>query len=244
MRDVSGQFSGLNGRPEYVKQACEASLKRLGVEHIDLYYQHRMDPDVPIEETVAAMADLVKEGKIGYLGLSEAGPETLKRANAIHPISALQSEYSLWSRDLEQNVLACCEELGIGLVAYSPLGRGFLTGAIKNRADLAEGDWRLNNPRFDHDNFAKNLIIVERIQQIAKDKNCTPAQLALAWISSQNSHFVSIPGTRNINRLRENARAAKIELSAAELQLIADAFPIDVASGTRYPEALARIWVN
>lgn len=236
VRDQHGEFKGVNGTPEYVRQACEASLQRLGVDHIDLYYQHRMDPNVPIEDTVGAMGDLVKAGKVRYLGLSEAGSDTLKRASVEHPISALQSEYSLWSRHLEAQVLPTCEELGIGLVAYSPLGRGFLTGAIKSRADLDKNDWRLTNPRFSEENFAHNMLLVERIKMLAADKQCTPAQLALAWISQQNKHYIPIPGTRNAQRLRENAGAAEIRFSESELAHISRELPNEMARGTRYPE--------
>ena len=238
IRDDRGEFKGFNGSPEYVKQACDASLKRLGVDHIDLYYQHRMDPNVPIEETVGAMAELVKAGKIKYLGLSEAGSETLKRASAVHPISALQSEYSLWSRDLETTILPTCKSLGIGLVAYSPLGRGFLTGAIKSRKDLDKDDWRLGNPRFSEDNFSQNLILVERINELAKTKNCTPAQLALAWIAHQSDNYVPIPGTRNSRRLKENALAENIELTTQELATITDTLSTQKIHGTRYPEPM------
>lgn len=238
LRDDQGQFVGVNGRPEYVKEACEASLQRLGVDHIDLYYQHRMDPSVPIEETVGAMAELVKEGKIRYLGLSEAGAETLKRANAVHSISALQSEYSLWSRDLEESILPTCKELDIGLVAYSPLGRGFLTGNIKSRADLSEDDWRLNNPRFSEENFESNLILVDRLKELALEKSCTPAQLALAWINHQCENYVAIPGTRNVKRLTENAKAMDVELTESDLELINSNITADLVQGTRYPEAM------
>ncbi len=241
MRSDSGDFIGLNGRPEYVKQACDASLKRLGVETIDLYYQHRIDPKVPIEETVGAMSDLVTAGKVRFLGLSEAGADTLKRANAVHPISALQSEYSLWSRDLENSVIPTCEELGIGLVAYSPLGRGFLTGQIKSRDDFESDDWRLSNPRFDQHNFGKNLQVVERVHQLAQEKECTPAQLALAWVLAKGQHFVPIPGTRNAARLKENAESVQVQLSEQELHDIDELFPADLAQGTRYPEAMMQM---
>lgn len=237
VRNNSGDFVGLNGRPEYVKQACEASLTRLGVDHIDLYYQHRMDPSVPIEETVGAMADLVKAGKVRYLGLSEAGAATLARAHATHPISALQSEYSLWSRDIEDDILPKCRELGIGLVAYSPLGRGFLTGAFKNRDDFSSEDWRLNNPRFEEANFAKNLVMVDNIKQLADIKNCSAAQLALAWIKHRGDDYVSIPGTRQASRLQENAGAAAIELDASDLEAIETILSNNSASGSRYPAA-------
>ncbi|WP_340679623.1 aldo/keto reductase [Paraglaciecola sp.] len=238
MRNSQGEFLGFNGRPEYVRQACEASLKRLGFDHIDLYYQHRMDPSVPIEETVGVMAELVKEGKVKYLGLSEAGVSTLERACAVHPISALQSEFSLWSRHLEVEILPACKRLGIGLVPYSPLGRGFLTGSIKSRDDLEHGDWRLNNPRFSEDNFHHNLTLVDRINQLAEAKKCTPAQLALAWILHQGEDYVPIPGTRNVARLIENAGAASIVLSQVELAQINQLIPADLVFGERYPEAM------
>jgi aryl-alcohol dehydrogenase-like predicted oxidoreductase len=238
LRDEQGQFIGMNGRPEYVKKACDASLKRLGVDHIDLYYQHRMDPSVPIEETVGAMSELVQEGKVRFLGLSEAGPETLRRANAIHSISALQSEYSLWSRELEESILPTCQELNIGLVAYSPLGRGFLTGEIKSRSDLSEDDWRLASPRFSEENFEANLILVDRIKELAIEKSCTPAQLALAWINHQSENYVAIPGTRSVKRLQENAKAVEVELSASDLKLITSNITLDLVKGTRYPEAM------
>jgi aryl-alcohol dehydrogenase-like predicted oxidoreductase len=238
MRNSQGEFLGFNGRPEYVRQACEASLKRLGVDHIDLYYQHRMDPSVPIEETVGAMAELVKEGKVKYLGLSEAGANTLERASAVHPISVLQSEFSLWSRHLETEILPACKKLGIGLVPYSPLGRGFLTGAIKSRNDLEEGDWRLANPRFSEENFHHNLTLVDNIKQIATNKKCTPAQLALAWILHQSDDYVPIPGTRNVERLIENAGAVSIVLSQIELEQINQLMPSEGILGRRYPEAM------
>lgn len=238
VRDTQGEFIGFNGSPEYVKQACDASLRRLGVDHIDLYYQHRMDPNVPIEETVGAMGELVSAGKIRYLGLSEAGVETLKRASAEHPISALQSEYSLWSRQLEGRILPTCKKLSIGLVAYSPLGRGFLTGAISSRADLEENDWRLSNPRFSEEHFEQNLKLVEQIGELALTKQCTPAQLALAWIAHQGDDYVSIPGTRSARRLRENALAAKVTLTAPELAQISNTLLAHEILGTRYPEQM------
>lgn len=234
LRDDNGAFVGLNGRPEYVRQACDASLKRLGVDHIDLYYQHRIDPNVPVEETVGAMSELVTSGKIRYIGLSEASSEQLEKANAIHPISALQTEYSLWSRELEAEILPTCNKLGIGLVAYSPLGRGFLTGTIKSRNDFDKGDWRLDNPRFSEENFNQNLVLVERITALAASKSCTPAQLALAWISHQNKHYVPIPGTRNIGRLIENAESINISLSASELSEISEVMSLELVHGDRY----------
>jgi aryl-alcohol dehydrogenase-like predicted oxidoreductase len=225
---------GVNGRPEYVRQAAEGSLQRLGVDHIDLYYQHRVDPDTPIEETVGAMAELVQEGKVRYLGLSEAGPETLRRANAVHQITALQTEYSLWSRDPEDEILPTCRELGIGFVAYSPLGRGFLTGAIQSVDDLAQDDYRRTSPRFQGENFDRNLELVGTIGELAASKAVTPAQLALAWVLAQGEDIVPIPGTKRRARLEENAAAVDVELSDDELREIADALP--EASGERYPE--------
>jgi aryl-alcohol dehydrogenase-like predicted oxidoreductase len=225
---------GVNGRPEYVRQAAEGSLQRLGVDHIDLYYQHRVDPDTPIEETVGAMAELVQEGKVRYLGLSEAGPETLRRANAVHQITALQTEYSLWSRDPGDEILPTCRELGIGFVAYSPLGRGFLTGAIQSVDDLAQDDYRRTSPRFQGENFDRNLELVGTIGELAANKAVTPAQLALAWVLAQGEDIVPIPGTKRRARLEENAAAVDVELSDDELREIADALP--EASGERYPE--------
>lgn len=235
-RSNKGDFLGLSGRPEYVKEACDASLKRLGVDHIDLYYQHRMDPNVPIEETVGAMGELVQAGKVRYLGLSEAGAQTLERAHKTHPISALQSEYSLWSRDIEDEILPKCQQLGIGLVAYSPLGRGFLTGAYKSLEDFSSDDWRLGNPRFEAQNFANNLVIVDQLSALAADKGCSPAQLALAWIKQASPDYVSIPGTRQIKRLQENAAAVAIELSPAELENIDKVFTSNPIAGERYPK--------
>jgi aryl-alcohol dehydrogenase-like predicted oxidoreductase len=231
-----GQPTGICGRPDYVHQACEASLKRLGFDHIDLYYQHRVDPEVPIEETVGAMAELVEAGKVRFLGLSEAGPDTIRRAHKEHPISALQTEYSLWSRDPEREHLGVCKELGIAFVAYSPLGRGFLSGDITSREDLEEGDWRLDNPRFSEENFQKNLELVERVKAIAKDKGCAPAQLALAWTLHQGEHIIPIPGTTKRRHLESNVEAAEIRLSEDELAALDEAFPMDAAAGTRYPE--------
>ena len=227
---------GVNGRPEYVRQAAEGSLQRLGVDHIDLYYQHRVDPDTPIEETIGAMAELVQEGKVRYLGMSEAGPETLRRANAVHQITALQTEYSLWSRDPEDEILPTCRELGIGFVAYSPLGRGFLTGAIQSIDDLAQDDYRRSSPRFQGENFDRNLELVGTISELAADKAVTPAQLALAWVLAQGEDIVPIPGTKRRARLEENVGAVDLELSDDELREIADALP--EASGERYPEQM------
>jgi aryl-alcohol dehydrogenase-like predicted oxidoreductase len=237
VRDPDDPMSrGFNGRPEYVKQAAEASLKRLGVDHIDLYYQHRVDPETPIEETVGALAELVQEGKIRYIGLSEAGPDTLRRASAVHQITALQTEYSLWSRDPEDEILPTCRELGIGFVAYSPLGRGFLTGAIESIDDLDEDDYRRFSPRFQGENFQRNLDLVTRIGELAADKAVTPAQLALAWVLAQGEDIVPIPGTKRRARLEENAAAVDVVLSDDELREIADALP--EAAGQRYPEAM------
>ena len=227
---------GISGRPDYVRSACDASLKRLGIDVIDLYYQHRVDPDTPIEDTVGAMAGLVTAGKVRFLGLSEAGVETIRRAHAIHAISALQSEYSLWTRDPEDGVLDACRELGIGFVAYSPLGRGFLTGQIRRFEDLAEDDFRRQNPRFQGENFQRNLDLVARIEEIAGEKGCTPAQLALAWLLAQGDDIVPIPGTRSRTRLEENAGALAIRLDAADLRRIDEAAPRGAAAGTRYAE--------
>jgi aryl-alcohol dehydrogenase-like predicted oxidoreductase len=227
---------GVNGRPEYVRSSCEGSLQRLGVDHIDLYYQHRVDPDTPIEETVGAMAELVQEGKVRYLGLSEAAPETLRRANAVHQITALQTEYSLWTRDPEDEVLPTCRELGIGFVAYSPLGRGFLTGKIRSVDQLADNDFRKTNPRFQGENLQRNLDLVAAVERLAADKGVTPAQLALAWVLSQGQDIVPIPGTRRIERLEENVAAVDVELTDDELRQIADAVP--EGTGDRYTEQM------
>ncbi len=235
MRGVDGAFLGVNGRPEYVKSACEASLRRLNMEYIDLYYLHRVDPTVPIEETVGAMAELVREGKVGYLGLSEAGRETIRRAHKVHPITALQTEYSLWSRDVEDAILPTCRDLGIGFVPYSPLGRGFLTGEIKTFDDLAEDDYRRFSPRFQGDNFGKNLALVERIREMAKEKNCAPSQLALAWLLAQED-LVPIPGTKRRKYLEENVGALDVHLSPADLRRIDEIAPQGAAVGERYPE--------
>ena len=226
----------VNGRPEYVREAIEGSLRRLGTDHVDLYYQHRVDPDTPIEETVGAMAELVSEGKVRYLGLSEAGPETLRRACAVHPISALQTEYSLWSRDPEEEILPTCRELGIGFVPYSPLGRGFLTGAIKSPEDLDEDDYRRFSPRFQGENFQKNLDLVAEVEALAQRKGVTPAQLALAWVLAQGDDLAPIPGTKKVHRLEENAGAIDVTLSADELAEIGAALP--AASGLRYPQQM------
>ena len=237
MRGDDGAFLGVNGSPEYVRKACDASLRRLGVDHIDLYYQHRVDPKVPIEETVGAMAELVQQGKVRYLGLSEAAAGTVRRAAAVHPIAALQTEYSLWTRDIEDEILPTCRALGIGLVAYSPLGRGFLTGKIQRLDDLDKSDWRRMNPRFQEENLEKNIVIAERIREIAAANGCTPAQLALAWILAQGRDVVPIPGTRSRQRLEENAAACQLALSADDLAKIEEFLPPDLVAGQRYPEA-------
>jgi aryl-alcohol dehydrogenase-like predicted oxidoreductase len=237
VRGPDGAYLGIDGRPEYVRSACDASLKRLGVEHIDLYYQHRVDRKVPIEETVGAMAELVKAGKVRHLGLSEASAATLRRAAKVHPIAALQSEYSLWTRDMEAEVLPACRELGIGFVAYSPLGRGFLTGAIKSASDLAENDWRRNNPRFQEENVATNLALVDAVRKIAAEKGCTPAQLALAWLLGRSPHIVPIPGTRKIARLEENLASVDVKLTQSDLDRIDEVLASRRVAGTRYPEA-------
>jgi aryl-alcohol dehydrogenase-like predicted oxidoreductase len=226
---------GVSGKPDYVRSACEASLRRLGVDCIDLYYQHRVDPSTPIEETVGAMAELVQAGKVRYLGLSEAGPETLRRACKVHPIAALQSEYSLWTRDPEDEVLATCRELGIGFVAYSPLGRGFLTGQFKRPEDIPADDYRRFSPRFQGENFQKNLELVTQVEAIAAEKGCTPSQLALAWVLAQGDDIVPIPGTKRRKYLEENAAALSVTLSDADLRRIAEVAPLGVASGARYP---------
>lgn len=237
MRGPNGEFLGVNGRPDYVRQSCEASLKRLGVDVIDLYYQHRVDPEVPIEETVGAMADLVRAGKVRWLGLSEAAPATIRRAHAVHPISALQSEYSLWSRDPEGVLLDTVRELGIAFVAYSPLGRGFLTSQIKSLDDLPEDDWRRRSPRFQPETFARNLRLAETVRQMAEAKNCTPAQFALAWLLAQGDDVIAIPGTKRRRYLEENMGALRVRLSTADLIRIHQAVPPGAASGERYPEA-------
>jgi aryl-alcohol dehydrogenase-like predicted oxidoreductase len=232
------QVRAINGKPDYVKQACDASLKRLRVDVIDLYYQHRVDPATPIEDTVGAMADLVRAGKVRHLGLSEAGAETLRRAAKVHPIAALQSEYSLWSRDIEDEVLPACRELGIALVAYSPLGRGFLTGEIKRHDDFPADDYRRMSPRFQGDNFAKNLQLVARIEQMAQSKGCTASQLALAWVLSRGDDVIPIPGTKRRKYLEQNVAAIDVALDSADLDLIEEIAPRDVAAGERYPAAM------
>jgi aryl-alcohol dehydrogenase-like predicted oxidoreductase len=235
VRDSSGNFLGISGRPDYVRSSCEASLKRLGVDVIDLYYQHRVDPETPIEETVGAMAGLVREGKVRYIGLCEASPETIRQAHAVHPITAVQSEYSLWSRDPETAVLPTLRVLGIGFVAYSPLGRGFLTGRFRKPEDLPENDWRRRSPRFQSENFHRNLDLVSVVAEIACEKGCTPAQLALAWVLARGGDIVPIPGTRRRNYLDENIGALGVVLKADELRRLDAAFPQGAAAGERYP---------
>ncbi len=227
---------GINGRPDYVHSACDASLRRLAVDHIDLYYQHRVDIDVPIEETVGAMAELVDAGKVRFLGLSEASAETIRRAHAIHPITALQSEYSLWTRDIEEEILPTLRELGIGLVAYSPLGRGFLTGQITTTENLAENDFRRNNPRFQGDNLRRNLELVDRVRQLADEHDCTPGQLALAWVLHQGSDVVPIPGTKRRAYLEQNVEAVEVTLGEEDLRRIDEVAPVGAAAGARYPD--------
>jgi aryl-alcohol dehydrogenase-like predicted oxidoreductase len=236
VRDPDGTGRGVSGRPEYVLRACDASLRRLGVEHIDLYYQHRVDPDVPIEETVGAMASLVDAGKVRYLGLSEAAAETIRRAHRVHPISALQSEYSLWTRDVEEEVLPTLRELDIGLVAYSPLGRGFLTGRFTSPDDFPEGDFRRDNPRFQGENFSANLRLVERVNELAREHNCTPGQLALAWVLHRGEDVVPIPGTKRRAYLEENVEATELELTEEDLDRLDEAAPPGVAAGERYAD--------
>jgi aryl-alcohol dehydrogenase-like predicted oxidoreductase len=237
VRDSDGAFVGVNGTPEYVLAACDASLERLGVDHIDLYYQHRVDPKVAIEETVGAMADLVKAGKVRHLGLSEASANTIRRAARVHPITALQSEYSLWTRDLDATILPACEELNIGLVAYSPLGRGFLTGAFRRPEDLDAGDFRRNNPRFSTENFAGNLQLVEAVSQIAGEQGYTPAQVALAWLLDCAPYIVPIPGSRSIKHLKENALSVMVRLEDAELERLYGILREWPVTGARYPAA-------
>ena len=237
MRTADGAFLGISGKPEYVRQACDASLQRLGVDHIDLYYQHRVDPTVPIEDTVGAMAELVKQGKVRYLGLSEAAPATIRRAHAVHPISALQTEYSLWSREPEDEILPTVRELGIGFVAYSPLGRGFLTGRYRSVEDFEPGDYRRNSPRFQGENFAKNLQLVDKVNELAAAKGLQGSQLALAWVLARGPDIVPIPGTKRVKYLEENLDAASVRLSREELAQLDALAPQGVAAGPRYPEA-------
>ncbi len=240
VRGKDGSWLGVNGKPDYVRSCCEASLRRLGVDAIDLYYQHRVDPATPIEETVEAMADLVRQGKVRHLGLSEAAPATIRRACAVHPIAALQSEYSLWTREVEDQVIPTCRELGIGFVAYSPLGRGMFGARIKGPADLAEGDYRRNSPRFQGENLDRNLLLVRRLEEIAAEKKCRPSQLALAWLLARGEDIVPIPGTKRVERLEENAGAFAVRLGPEDIARIEKAFPPGAASGTRYPEPAMR----
>jgi aryl-alcohol dehydrogenase-like predicted oxidoreductase len=236
VRGEDASFRGVNGKPEYVKAACDASLKRLGIEVIDLYYQHRVDPETPIEDTVGAMADLVRQGKVRWLGLSEAAPQTIRRAHKVHPIAALQTEYSLWSREPEDEILPALRELGIGFVPYSPLGRGFLTGRIRSIDDLESNDYRRNSPRFQGANFEKNLHLLDEVNALADEKGCTPSQLALAWVLAQGEDIVPIPGTKHVKYLEENAKAAEIRLAPKDLERIDRAMPPGAAAGMRYPE--------
>ncbi|HEX9190568.1 MAG TPA: aldo/keto reductase [Candidatus Deferrimicrobiaceae bacterium] len=236
VRGADGSWIGVNGKPDYVRSCCESSLRRLGVEVIDLYYQHRVDTATPVEETVGAMADLVRQGKVRCLGLSEAAPATIRKACAVHPIAALQSEYSLWTREPEAEVIPTCRELGIGFVAYSPLGRGIFGGRIRGPEDIAEGDYRRNSPRFVGENLASNLILVKRLEEIAADRKCRPAQLALAWLLARGQDIFPIPGTKRVDRLEENAAATVLELSAEDISRLDAAFPAGAARGTRYPE--------
>ena len=235
VRNEQGAYLGIEGSPEYVRKACDASLQRLGVDHIDLYYQHRVDQKVPIEDTIGAMAELVTQGKVRFLGLSEAAPATIRRAHAVHPIAALQTEYSLWMRDVEDEILPTCRELGIGFVPYSPLGRGFLTGRFKQFEDLPQDDYRRNQPRFQGENFQKNLDLVAHIEKVADRKGCTPSQLALAWLLHQGDDIVPIPGTKRIKYLEENVGAVGVELTREDLRRIDEIAPKGVAAGTRYP---------
>ncbi len=234
-RREDGSWVGINGKPEYVRAACDASLQRLGVDHIDLYYQHRVDKTVPIEETVGAMAELVQAGKVKHLGLSEASADTVRRAHAVHPITALQTEYSLWEREPETKIFPVLAELGIGFVPYSPLGRGFLTGQLRSEEDFAADDFRRHSPRFQGENFTRNLELVDRVTELATEKGCTPAQLALAWLLAQGEHIVPIPGTKKRERLRENLGAVDVELSADDLARLDELAPAGVAAGARYP---------
>ena len=235
------QFRGVSGKPEYVRQACEGSLRRLGIDCIDLYYQHRVDLETPIEETVGAMAELARAGKVRYLGLSEASAETIRRAHAVYPITAVQSEYSLWTRDPEESVLQTCRELGIGFVPYSPLGRGFLTGQIRRFEDLAEDDYRRQSPRFQGENFQRNLDLVQRVSEIAREKHCSAAQLALAWVLAQGEEIVPIPGTKRRRYLQENVGAMDVNLTSADLARIDEVAPKDAFSGPRYPESMMKM---
>jgi aryl-alcohol dehydrogenase-like predicted oxidoreductase len=240
VRGDNGERFGISGDPGYVRKACDASLERLGVDHIDLYYQHRVDPETPVEETWGAMKELVDAGKVRYLGISEAAPETIRKAHAVHPVSALQTEYSLWSRDVEDEILPTVRELGIGFVAYSPLGRGFLTGAFSSPEDFDEGDYRRNSPRFQGENFQRNLDLVDRVKEIAASKGVTPGQLALAWLLHRGDDIVPIPGTKRREYLEENAGAAEITFTEEDLRRIDEVAPLGVASGERYDEASMR----
>ncbi len=242
LRDpIKPEFRGISGKPDYVKQACEGSLRRLQIDCIDLYYQHRVDPDTPIEETVGAMAELVHEGKVRFLGLSEAGADTIRRAHAVHPITALQSEYSLWTRDPEAEILGVCRELGIGFVPYSPLGRGFLTGKIQKPEDLPQDDYRSTTPRFQGENFQRNVDLVKYVEEIARDKRCTPAQLALAWVLVQGENIIPIPGTKRRKYLQENVGALDVDLTSEDLARIDEVAPKDAFAGSRYPEAMMKL---
>ena len=235
------EFRGISGKPDYVRSACEGSSRRLEVDCIDLYYQHRVDPDTPIEETVGAMVELVRQGKVRFLGLSEASPENIRRAHAVHPITALQSEYSLWTRDPEEEILPVCRELGIGFVPYSPLGRGFLTGKIQKPEDLSDDDYRKTTPRFQGKNFQRNLDLVKRVEEIAREKRCTPAQLALAWVLAQGQDIVPIPGTKRRKYLQENIGALDVDLTSEDLARIDEVAPKDAFAGSRYPEAMMKL---
>lgn len=241
VRTADPMSRGVNGRPEYVKQACEGSLKRIGIDCIDLYYQHRVDPSVPIEDTIGAMSGLVREGKVRFIGMSEASPETIRRAHRIHPVSALQTEYSLWSREPESEILKTVDELGIGFVAYSPIGRGFLAGKFRKFEDLPEDDYRRSTPRFQGDNFIKNLQLVDRIEKLAAARNVTPGQFALAWVLNRSRTIVPIPGTTKVDHLEENIRALDIKFSENEMKEISEIFPPDSARGTRYPDTMMKI---
>jgi aryl-alcohol dehydrogenase-like predicted oxidoreductase len=242
-RSAEGAWLGVNGRPEYVHSACDASLARLGVDHIDLYYQHRVDPEVPIEDTVGAMSELVEQGKVRFIGLSEASPSTIRQAARVHPITALQTELSLWTRDVEEEILPTVRSLGIGFVAYSPIGRGFLSGSFRNPGDLPEGDWRRTMPRFQGENFERNLGLLERVAELAREKRVTNSQLALAWVLSRGPDVVPIPGTRLQAHLEENLAATEIHLSPEDLRRIDEALPRGAASGARYPDVSMR-WVD
>ena len=237
VRGEDGSFLGVSGKPDYVKQACEASLKRLGVDYIDLYYQHRVDPNTPIEDTIGAMAELVKDGKVKYLGMSEAAASTIRRASNVYPITALQTEYSLWTRDPEEEILSTCRELGIGFVAYSPLGRGFLSGRFQTPEDIPVDDYRRNHPRFQGENFYHNLELTKRIEEIAKVKNCTPSQLAIAWVLAQGKDIVPIPGTKKTKYIEENAASVDVKLNENDLKKLDEAIPRGIAKGMRYAEA-------